>query len=86
MIRGILTTCGTGKIVIGDNTYLGIGSYIGSIENVTIGNDVIIAGHTHIYDNNNHPTDPAERLQMTQSGAFLDRCGVEKDQITNQLL
>ncbi len=71
MIRGILTTCGKGKIVIGDNTYLGIGSHIGSVENVTIGNDVIIAGHTHIYDNNNHPTDPAERLQMTQSGDFF---------------
>lgn len=71
MIRGVLTTFGNEKIIIGNNTYIGIGSHVGSIESIIIGNDVIIAGHTHIYDNNNHPTDPNERLKMTQSGDFF---------------
>lgn len=71
MIRGLISTCGNGKIVIGDRSYIGGGVRIGSVKSIVIGNDVIIAGDTHVYDNNNHPTDPKERLKMTQSGDFF---------------
>lgn len=71
MIRGLISTCGNGTIIIGDRSYVGGGARIGSVHSIKIGNDVIIAGNTHIYDNNNHPTDPTERLKMTQSGDFF---------------
>ena len=47
------------------------GTHIGAVETIIIGNDVIIAGNTHIYDNNNHPTDPDKRLEMSRSGDFF---------------
>lgn len=46
------------------------GTHIGAVESIIIGDDVIIAGNTHIYDNNNHPTDPGRRLEMSRSGDF----------------
>jgi acetyltransferase-like isoleucine patch superfamily enzyme len=48
-------------IVIGDDVYLGYGSALSSAERITIGNRVLIAHFVSIYDNNNHPIDPAAR-------------------------
>jgi maltose O-acetyltransferase len=66
-IRCHLIALGSGKIQIGNNTYIGGPSKIGAVESITIGNDVIISVDVHVFDNNNHPTDPATRLAMTQS-------------------
>lgn len=66
-IRCQLIALGSGKIRIGNNTYIGGPSKIGAIESITIGNDVIISGEVHVFDNNNHPTDPETRYAMTQS-------------------
>lgn len=71
MIRCQIIVLGTGKISIGDNTYIGVNSRIGATQNISIGNDVIIASQVHIYDNNNHPTSPTERLKMTQSADYF---------------
>lgn len=71
MIRGLITTCGNGSVFIGDNTYIGGGVRIGSVHSIYIGSDVIIGGDTHIYDNNNHPTEPEKRLVMTRSGDYF---------------
>lgn len=71
MIRGLISTCGNGTITIGDRSYIGGGVRIGSVNSIKVGDDVIIAGNVHIYDNNNHPTEPTERLKMTQSGDFF---------------
>ena len=57
------------RIVIGDRTTIR-GGLVGAAVSITIGDDVIISNSVHIYDNNNHPTDPKQRLEMTQSGSF----------------
>lgn len=57
------------QISIGDRTTIRSG-LVGAAISITIGNDVIISNNVHIYDNNNHPTDPKRRLEMTQSGSF----------------
>ena len=56
-------------ITIGDRTTIRSG-LVGAARSITIGNDVIISNNVHIYDNNNHPTDPLARLEMTMSGSF----------------
>ena len=70
-IRCIVRIEGSGKVWIGDRTYIGGGAIIGAYQSITIGNDVIIAGQTHIYDNNNHPTEPSKRLEMSRSKNFF---------------
>lgn len=57
------------SIVIGDRTTIRSG-LVGAARSVAIGSDVIISNSVHIYDNNNHPTDPRARLEMTMSGSF----------------
>lgn len=76
-VRGqiVLQKSGVGEpdpmIRIGKNFYLGGGSVIGAVESIKIGDNVIIAGNTHIFDNNNHPTSPQKRLEMSTSGDFF---------------
>jgi acetyltransferase-like isoleucine patch superfamily enzyme len=50
-----------GRIEIGDNTYVGIGSRIWSGESVKVGNDVFIAHNVNITDTNSHQVDARER-------------------------
>lgn len=71
-IKGTLCSYGGGKIVIGDNLFLGYRSYIGAMDHVTIGNNVIISSDVRIFDNNNHPTSPSLRLKMSQSDFYCD--------------
>ena len=63
-IAGSLISQDDGRITIGDCTMIRENSIIGSICNVTIGSYVIISNNIHIYDNNNHPTDPSIRKEM----------------------
>ncbi|NJN11913.1 MAG: acyltransferase [Richelia sp. RM2_1_2] len=61
-IRGEILTFGHGgKIEIGEWCYLGEGSRIWSAEKVKIGNKVLIAHNTNIYDTNSHPLNSRER-------------------------
>ncbi len=60
-----------GKISIGKDTYIGAKSIIQSKEQVDIGNSVIISNDVVICDNNNHPTDPDQRLAMSQADDFM---------------
>ena len=66
-INGVLLSVGDGKIIIGDNFYLGAGSHIGSAKDIRIGDNVIISNHVKIYDNNNHPTLPKLREEMSKN-------------------
>lgn len=61
-------TMGSGRVTIGDNCWIGGEgtTAIGALDSVTVGNNAIISNHVHIYDNNNHPTDPAARIAMTE--------------------
>jgi len=59
-----------GKIVIGSNTTIRMYTRIGAVEEITIGNNVMISNNVVIYDNNNHPTDPKEREKMCQNGFY----------------
>lgn len=63
-----ICTMGSGHVSIGNDCWIGgSGStVIGALESITIGNNAIISNHVHIYDNNNHPTDPDARLSMTK--------------------
>ena len=59
-----------GQIRVGDRLFAGGSTVIGAVDRIEIGDDVIISNHVHIYDNNNHPTEPEKRLAMTQSLNF----------------
>ena len=72
-IRGIVKINENGTILIGNNTYIGGNSIIGSAENITIGNAVIISTEVHIYDNNNHPISPVKRKRMCECGDFFGK-------------
>lgn len=61
-----------GRINIGNNTVIFHFTKIGSVSNIFIGDCVVISNHVHIYENNNHPTDPATRRRMCLSGFYGD--------------
>lgn len=42
------------------------------MESITIGNDVIISSDVRIFDNNNHPTSPKMRREMSHSDFYGD--------------
>ena len=60
-----------GKIRVKSNTYIGPNTILQSKERIEIGDNVIIANNVLIVDNNNHPTDPALRLKMSQCDDFM---------------
>lgn len=60
-----------GKITIGNNTYVGGNTFIYCKEAVEIGNEVIISNNVYIMDNNNHPTAPAVRKQMSLANDYI---------------
>lgn len=69
-IKGQLFSFEGGKILIGNNVFMNYNSFIGSMETVTIGNDVIIATNVRIFDNNNHPTSPTQREMMSHNDFY----------------
>ncbi len=66
-ILGSLVSMG-GNISIGHHTTMRGDSLIESIEDVVIGNYVIISNNVIITDNNSHPTDINDRRTMLKSG------------------
>ena len=70
-IRGKLMAFGEGKIQIGNNCYIGGGSFLGAVDSITLGDCVIIATDVHIIDNNNHPVEPYLREEMCRSGDYF---------------
>lgn len=56
-----------GKIVIGKNVYIGIGSNIWSGESVQIGNNVLISHNVNIVDTNSHELNYMERAEGYES-------------------
>jgi acetyltransferase-like isoleucine patch superfamily enzyme len=52
-----------GKIIIGDNCYLGKNTIIWSASNIFIGNGVLISHSCNIIDTNTHETNHEERVQ-----------------------
>lgn len=75
MIIGKLESQAEGKITIGAHTAIHEHSVIGSVDRITIGSCVMISNHVHIYDNNNHPTDPALRREICLHGHRGDLSG-----------
>lgn len=74
-----------GKIIIGNNTTIRYQSVVGATGCIKIGSHCIISNNVHIYDNNNHPTDPDIRYKMCESGFYGDewswKCSEHKDVI-----
>lgn len=62
--------CG-GRIQVGKDTYIGPGTCIQAKESITIGSSVIVANNALLCDNNNHPTDPKLRLEMSACDDFM---------------
>lgn len=62
-LGGVIATSPRGRVVIGSYSWIGANTLIGSAASITIGTHVGIADHVHIFDNNNHPTDPACRRE-----------------------
>lgn len=52
-----------GKIEIGDNTFIGVGSKVWSGELVIIGSNVLISHNVNIMDTNSHEMDHLERAE-----------------------
>ena len=50
-----------GEIVIGKNSYIGLGSRVWSAKRISIGNNVQVAHNVNIFDNNIHSINPAIR-------------------------
>lgn len=61
---------GNGNIVIGNNTTIRYNSKLSSVNNISIGNYVIISNNVRIYDHNSHPTDPELRKKMCIEGFY----------------
>ena len=68
----LLVFAHSGKIEIGECSYIGDGSKIWSAENIKIGDRVLISYNVNIHDSDSHPIDSQERhihfLQITGSG------------------
>lgn len=67
-IHGKLISMADGRIEIGGDSCIYRDTVIGSVESIRIGRYAAISNHVHIYDNNNHPTDPETRKKMTVEG------------------
>lgn len=66
-IHGVIETQGKGTIEIGDYTNIRFNTHIGAVNSIKIGKYVIISHSVYIYDNNNHPTSPARRKELSES-------------------
>ncbi len=64
-LDGKITVLEKGKVVIGNDCSFRRDTYIGALESITIGDNVFGAENVYICDNNNHPTSPLDRLEMT---------------------
>lgn len=51
------------EIVIGDRVFVGYQTVLSAAKSIHIGDDTLIAGNVHIFDNISHPLSPARRLQ-----------------------
>ena len=71
-IAGTLYSMQEGKISVGNYTEIRENSFIGSVNNIQIGDCVIISNNVKIYDNNHHPTNPKIREKMCREGFFGD--------------
>jgi acetyltransferase-like isoleucine patch superfamily enzyme len=64
------------KVVIGNNVYIGPGTYIECSESIAIGSNVLISMHCHIIDTNSHSIHSAERMddkiEWQKGHAFKD--------------
>ena len=68
IIEGRLLTFNYGgKIVIGKNVYVGVGSNIWSGEYVEIGNNVLISHNVNIIDTNSHELNHIERAERYEN-------------------
>ncbi|WP_375239914.1 acyltransferase [Aurantibacter sp.] len=68
MLHGRLISKFGGIIQVGDYTSIRSNVIIGAIEKITIGNNVIFSNDIIIYDNNNHPVHPNDRIKLIESG------------------
>lgn len=69
-IQGTILSLNGGTLSIGDYTTIRMNSMIGCADKIEIGSYVIISNNVHIYDNNNHPTDPTTRKEMCLNGFY----------------
>jgi acetyltransferase-like isoleucine patch superfamily enzyme len=65
-IRGtIMVYRADSKVTLGNNVYIGPGTFIECVEQITIGDNVLISMNCNIIDTNSHSLDSAERLGDT---------------------
>lgn len=67
-----LSVFGNGHINIGNYTTMRNNTRVISTCGIDIGEYVIISNNVTIYDNNTHPTDPKERVAMSESGFYSE--------------
>jgi acetyltransferase-like isoleucine patch superfamily enzyme len=59
-------------IIVGKYTTMRDNTRLFAINKIEIGDYVIISNNVIIYDNNNHPTSPEQRVSMSKSGFYSD--------------
>ncbi len=67
-ILGRLECNANGKILIGSHSTIRYATYLGAADSISIGEYCIISNNCTIFDNNNHPTSPRDRLVLSASG------------------
>ena len=65
-LDGRIVVRGSGHVHIGAHCSFRVGTYLGSVVGIDIGDSVFGAEGVFIVDNNNHPLDPEARRVMTQ--------------------
>ncbi len=60
-IRGVIRCEDDGRVVLGDEVYLGDGVIISARIDVSIGSGTLLAHGVQVFDNDTHPIDPVER-------------------------
>jgi acetyltransferase-like isoleucine patch superfamily enzyme len=66
-LAGRIVVRGEGVVRIGSNCHFHRGTFLGSLQEILILDEVFAAEGIFVVDNNNHPTSPRQRSEMTKT-------------------
>ena len=72
VIYGTIISQNGGRIELSENVQLGKNTIIGAVNSIKIGKGTVISNNVMIIDNNNHPINPEDRIQMQNSPVGSD--------------
>jgi len=72
VIFGTISSFNRGKIEFAENVQIGPKTIVGAVNSIKIGKGTVISNNVMIIDNNNHPINPEDRIQMQNSPVGSD--------------